>query len=247
MSEQENSGVFPVGQPERKPQEPEYIDQSLENELLIAVLPRLETAGVSEPGSFRLSDKKRHTYDWRFKRYEPENTAGVYAHDVDTVMAQMTKKWGSEAMAIRYLLRGPNGRFLKQTPRINKSGVSWLESLGYTVVLRTLLVDIDTPGHLDWTPEDQIAFDRLEQNRPESLQDAGMYTTGRGWRIVQPMSHDVPIDQAEDHIRSYMLQLERDGIQVDWACKDWTHVFRMPRTFRPKKDKRYDADFLVRP
>lgn len=223
--------------------EPACVPAEWEDIPLVAVLPRLQTAGINPPGYERPDDKGPQTYDWRFPRYSPQNSAGVYgAAVVMPLRDALLKSWDTEAMALRYLVRGPSGRVLARQPRINKPGVAWLEAQGYSVVMRTLLADHDTPAHREWTDADEAAYVAVCANPPPALAQAFLYKTGRGWRSGVPLDRDVPIAEAERLIRAWMLWIERGGVEVDWKCRDWTHVFRMPRTYRPGKGERADHD-----
>jgi len=214
---------------------------------MIAVIPRLKTSGVNAPGTphkdFETKVVSPATYDWRFPRNTPPNTAGIFpAAKVMLLKDAMETVWDTEAMGLRYLMRDPQGRTLSKMPRVNKGSIEWIRSEGYDVVLRNVLTDHDTPGHKEWLDEDEVLFQARLANRPPPLEKAIMYKTGRGWRSGLWLDDDVPIEESEMVIRGYMLWCEKHEIAVDWACADWPHVFRMPRTFRPKKNKRDDFD-----
>lgn len=231
--EDKDGSSDPSGQDDNDISEVELVDQLIEAEHLVAVQPRLEVAGVYQPGWQRKNDPCPMTFDWREFPGSPGNLAKVRAGQlVLPIQEALDRHWDSAAMAVRYLVRHDRtNRWLANQPRVNKEGVKWLKSQGYSVWINTLFVDVDNPDHRVWTPEDVDEFQRILYEA-EPLKTAGWYTTRAGYRVIQPLSRPVPVEGSEDLIYAYLLTLDRAGIKVDFSCADWTHVFRMPRTFR---------------
>jgi len=209
------------------------------DERLVAIVPKLSTNGIYEPGHMKKGwDKKRYpTYDWRKFPLTKENTAlGWDRGETLPLIEALNRQWYSEAMMLSYLVRHrATGRALAYQPRVNKNGLPWMEKQGYDLFSTMLGIDVDTPGHRAWTPEDQEEFERVTMTSP-LLQRAGIYRTERGWRALFIYAEPVPTRYAEEVGNCFIVQLQREGVRADTSCKDWTRLFRLPKTVRFSKD-----------
>lgn len=195
---------------------------------LLAVGPSARPFGVDAPGYCG------HTYDWREPRGSAANTKGIEAlFRVMDVTAALREHHVTDAHFVTYIVRGPDGAPLGRQPRVNKGGIAWLREQGYSVETHAFAADLDTPGHVDWTPE--YMGETLEQlRRAPSLDTCGLYFSARGWRVVQPLETPIPSDAAEAPLRRWLLRLTREGLSPDMKCKDWTRFFRVPHGRRPE-------------
>ena len=218
---------------------------------LLAVAPRKFSRGVEAPGA-RLGGKYRTpscalgapaTYDWRSTPGSRENTAHVepvyslVQHD-DLLGAE----YETDAHFVAYVLRRGAAPELHQ-PRVNKGGLDWLVSLGYSLSVETLVADVDNAGHAAW-PSPAAASDSAARVH-STLRTAAVYATTHGLRVVQPMTQAVPVLSAEVSIRVWLAVLEERlaplGLSPDWHCDDWTRVFRAPHVLRDGRPYRSPA------
>ncbi len=191
---------------------------------LVVVARSKLVAGVDAPGFRGL------TYDWRAPAADPANTRGITdaleVHDLGNALDQA---WREDAHFVTYVVRQGGAPLLRQ-PRVNKGGVAWLREQGYELGAEVLVADVDNPNHAPWTPE---LRDSLERTRAlPVLATAGIYTTAHGYRVLQPLARAMPVEAFENAVRAWLLELEAAGIPVDWACADWTRMFRLPRVRR---------------
>jgi len=213
---------------------------------LLAVAPRKFYRGVEAPGT-RLRGKFRTpscalgapaSYDWRSPSGSAENTAHVEpAYSIVQHDDLLGATYDSDAHFVAYVIRSaPDFR----QPRVNKGGLEWVESLGYAVTLETLVADVDNAGHAAW-PSDRAAADTAARVHA-ILRTAAVYVTAHGLRVVQPLSHAVPMLLAETAIRVWLATLEEAlaplALAPDWQCDDWTRVFRAPNVVRDGKPYR---------
>lgn len=195
----------------------------------IVVLPSHKSASV-HGGIY-----KGRSSDWRWLPNTGPNTSCVRRGKTLPLMDALTRQWPGEAMLITYIMRHrESGRFLECTPRVAKDSIEWLAEIGIDVWCTMHAVDIDNPGHRAWTDEDLRNFERLKRECP-SLQTSITYKTEHGWRCLNPYAEPVPVSVAEQVILARLDQMQREGIDVDYKCKDWTHVFRLPKTYRVNK------------
>ncbi|MCU0661725.1 MAG: helix-turn-helix domain-containing protein [Myxococcota bacterium] len=128
-----------------------------------------------------------------------------------------------DAHLVTYVL--PN---CERQPRIRKSSLSSLDTLP---LVYAFFCDVDNPGHAAWT-EESFGEAVSQYASMDVLQTCGIYHTAHGARLVQPIVEPIPVDRVEPYIAGWFAKLEDAGIAVDWACKDWTRLFRMPNVKR---------------
>lgn len=146
-------------------------------------------------------------------------------HRVMPLEEALSRTYGTDAHLVAYVV-GDNPYPFQ--PRIKKEG---LADFFLPVRLTTFFVDVDNPGHGDWTPE-LIETARVQWNTLPILRTSGVYHTAHGRRIVQPLAEPILVDRAELYLRRYLFELEAAGLPVDWSCKDWTRHFRLPTVRR---------------
>lgn len=221
---------------------------------LLAVAPRKFFRGVEAPGT-RLGGKYRTpscalgapaTYDWRAPEGSPENTAHIEpVHSIVHHDDLLGEEYDSDAHFVTYVLRrgGLDGTPDPYQPRVNKGGRAWVESIGYTLSVETLVADVDNmvslpgepkPVHSPWR---SLAVGVEAAGRVHrELRTAAVYVTARGLRIVQPLTSRVGAPDIETSLRIWLAVLEERlaplGLRPDWECDDWTRVFRAPHVLR---------------
>lgn len=209
---------------------------------LLAVAPFRHLCGIYRPGYDRGPKHGPQTYDWRAAPSSPDNTARVGAHYRLRPLAQaLTHRYDTDAHMVSYVVYGPDGSPVRHPdgrdgywqPRVNKDGLRWLREQGYDVRMGCFVADVDTPGHVPWTP-DLLDQAREQIARSASLKTCGIYYTRKGWHIVQPLARPLPVEQGEAAIRRWLLRLEMEGLPVDHGCRDWTRLMRCPRVVRPE-------------
>lgn len=153
-----------------------------------------------------------------------EDAPAVYA--VRELRAALEDVYPTAAHLVAYLVEGAT-----RQPRVNKQG---LARFGGRLTVECLLCDVDNPGHAEWTDE-SFAAARTQDTALPTLVTAGVYYTKRGRRVVQPLAEPLSIEAVEAHIAAWLLALEREGLAVDWACRDWTRHYLLPNVRRDGK------------
>ena len=194
---------------------------------MLTVLPHPRVRGVAAPGY------RDQTHDWRAPKGSPENTARVDACGTLTSLDEaMHGQYLTDAHAVSYTL-WHTGVQLDRTPRINKTGLPWLESQGYELRVEVLFADVDNDGHAAWNRELLDAYQTLwSSSKTQGLQHCGRYLTNHGYRVVWLCDKTCPVKDAEGLIRCCWSHLAEAGIKADPACKDWTRLYRLPRVQR---------------
>jgi hypothetical protein len=185
--------------------------------------------------------------DWRAPPGDPRNCrahkggVGVRADsEVYDLRNALDLEHKTDAHLYAYVMRDQRGAPLQRQPRLNKSALSWVRSLGFTVWIECLFADVDTPGHVPWT--DELRAVAIEQDR--RLATAGVYYSANGRRIVQPLEHALEIDdtgEAEARIGTWLASLHDLGIHAD-RLTDWTRCFRLPHV---RRDGRFSRSVRI--
>lgn len=196
----------------------------------------------------------RHAYgvesssdDWRAPCGDDRNgremrsgRVGVESrYEVQDLSNALEREYATDAHLVAYVLRDPRGCSSLRQPRINKQGLGFVRSLGFTVTIEVLFADVDNPAHGAWTPE--LLAIAAEQDR--KLATAGVYYTSHGRRIVQPLTRAVLVEDAEGVLAGWLRSLQALGIHVDEGCQDWTRHFRCPHVRR--QGKRFERSTSV--
>ncbi len=135
----------------------------------------------------------------------------------------LTRTYPTDAHLVTYVVEGA-----ARQPRINKAGLPFFNG---RVQVEAFFCDIDNANHSNWNRV--LLHAALAQyDSLDVLQSAGIYHTEHGRRVVQPIEKPIPVAEVEPYLRRWLLQLEKAGLPVDWACRDWTRHFRLPNVRR---------------
>jgi hypothetical protein len=140
-------------------------------------------------------------------------------YDVMELAEALSRTYPTDAHLVTYVVKG-----WERQPRINKAG---LPLVSHRVEVGVFFCDVDNPAHGTWTEELRAAALAQDDSLP-ILQTVGIYHTAHGRRIVQPLDSPIAVQEVEPYLKRWLLELERAGIAVDWACGDWTRHFRLP-------------------
>ena len=121
-----------------------------------------------------------------------------------------------------------------ELPRINKSAHQWLIEEGKEPKVQWLLIDVDNPGHKEWESAEQRqqAMDDLTIN--PLLEDAGIYTTRAGYRLLWRLEKPVLARHWKSFYNQFRKHLIDNGIPADTAetLAVWSTSFRLPYVTR---------------
>lgn len=147
--------------------------------------------------------------------------------------------WETDAHLVQYEIPGEVG-----CPRLNKSALPWLQAEDKEPVAIYVLIDVDNPGHAPWT-DDLLEQAQETLARLPEIQQAGVYLTRHGYRLVWRLPKPIKVSFFEDWRHQFCEYLIEQGIDADPACSSWNHMFRAPSTphFRPDPDQ-YDFSAL---
>lgn len=133
----------------------------------------------------------------------------------------------TDAHMVGYVVYDPSGARRAIQPRIVKDELREVLRRGFTVRHHALIADVDTPGHLRITPEQvEDARDRLAE-----VPTIGWFTSRGGLRVLQPLAKAIVTDHYEGILPEWLARLQRvlgERWVVDFACLDWTRLFRLP-------------------
>lgn len=190
--------------------------------------------GVHAPGVPASGCTKRkctmHTSDWRAAPRSAENHHGVTACYERTSIADMAaRRYPTEAHFVTYEMRR-DGVALARQPRLCKDALSWVRGEGFEVVLVAFAADVDTPGHVPWTPELRAQFDALWSRGEGPLATCGIYLSPKGYRLIQPLLVPLEVEAGERALRAWIESLVAVGVWDNVRqVKDWTRHMRTPR------------------
>jgi hypothetical protein len=162
-----------------------------------------------------------HKFERGFRGDNLSTVRSIYR--VRELRAALEAHHASDAHLVAYVVAGAVWQ-----PRINKDG---LPVFPREVYLESFFCDADNPGHASWD-EDLEREALREFDTLDVLESTGVYHTRRGRRIVQPLAQRLPMHQAEPALGRWLVSLEVAGLEVDWACRDWTRHFRLPHVVR---------------
>lgn len=233
-----------------RPLSGEVIDASPDR-IVAAIVPGRMVAGIHAPGHVK-KDPTRTTYDWRKTAWSVENRAGIRAlSEIGELRELLLCAHTEFAHLVTYIIVHEADGTIEDScirtgslwqPRVNKSSdaLGWLRSQGLDVWAVVICLDMDTPGHVPWTPELRAkALALIEKSK--LLLTCCWYWTTAGLRAVQPIFH-IPVDKLEPLLREWLEALKKEGFDVDFACVDWTRLMKMPKTFNPKTGERVDFE-----
>ena len=209
---------------------------------LIAVAPNRHAFGVdgpsddwrSEPGSDR--NCRSIERDGRIKQ------VGIRSPYVVTDLTRaLEAEYRTDAHFVPYVLRDPRGTPALVQPRLNKQGLAFVRSLGWSVTIEVLVADIDNPGHVPWTDELREIAREIDRRVPS----VGIYYSAHGRRYTGLLSRPVVVDEYETAERiqaAWLRSLIALGVHPDEGCQDWTRHYRLPHVRRDGAFKR--AEFI---
>lgn len=143
----------------------------------------------------------------------------------------LEKSYDTDAHFVCYDIEGEDS-----IPLIKKQALPSIRSEGKEVVLNTIALDWDTPGHVPLTPELLGTF--LVKLYEISALDETLgswycfYTSRKGCRLVYRLNEPVKADTGEQYIATLLTDFKKHGLEFDEACKDFTRRFRLPKVVR---------------
>lgn len=188
---------------------------------------------------------------------DAKNLAGIsakkkYPLEVCDFEEAFAREWPNEALFVCYVTSGlSEGEPLY---RLNKDfHLPFVLNCHEDIHLRFMALDLDNPGHGEWSPERwdafqaQLAAVKGDPANPFGrllAQCAFAYSTFHGWRWVWRLAAPCPAAEAEARIRG-LIKLARDaGFMVD-GLFPWNHAFRLPRVTRPGGAKSSNDPFFM--
>ena len=204
----------------------------------LTIIPREAFTTVHRPGVPVKSCRERgctvHTSDWRAPRRSEGNRHGATANAVLSLREVLARRFPTDALCMGYVITR-DGVPLTHSPRVAKDALPWLRAEGFDVLTTCFIADVDTPSagpglpsHQPWTPEQREVFRRLWDEAP-ALRTVAMYTSKRGYRLLQPLATWLPVDEAEGRQLAWLHDLVAQGVwESALECKDWTHLMRVP-------------------
>ncbi len=128
-----------------------------------------------------------------------------------------------------------------EMPRLRKSALRRLMDEGVEPAMGCVFVDLDRPGHEPWKTRDEM----IEAVRLLRLLCplAGIYTTRAGMRLVWLLDRPLPASVADSWLSAFLHSLELPG--VDFACAQWTRLYRLPYVVRDGVESDPVVDFTT--
>lgn len=201
-------------------------------DLTVCVVPHEKISGVYGPSD-------AGTSDWREAPRSELNSRGVRSFETVSLQEALTKSWPSEALMLNYVV-SRDGIPLARQPRVNKSGggAEWIVSLGFSIELTVIQLDLDTPGHVPWN-EKLLSEAEEQASRCPMLRRHPWWYTRKGRRIVLPLRAPIDYTKGEAAIQAALDDARAQGLDPDAACADWTRLQRVPR-WRSETGQRFD-------
>ncbi|TAK26732.1 MAG: XRE family transcriptional regulator [Myxococcaceae bacterium] len=195
-------------------------------------IPREKFSTLHAPSIAAASCAERkcsvHSSDWRARPGSRENLHRVRAEALISIREIAERRFDSPALVSGYVILDANGAPLPSTPRTCKDAVAWLPTQGLRAVQTCFIADVDTPGHVPWTPETLAAFEAVWTSAP-SLRTCGLYLSRKGYRLLQPLATWLPVEEAEPRLLAWLHQLVAEGVWPSaLECKDFGHLMRVP-------------------
>lgn len=165
----------------------------------------------------------------------------------------LAREWDTDAHFVCYRPRNERGE-PEDCPRLNKTMLPELRLIGWDIVVSTLVLDYDNPGHAPWTPEALLDFvTRIDRLADSDKPHAGLlrsytafYTTRHGARFVFVLEQAVPADEAERRLSTLITRFHALGVEVDTSTKDWTRLFRLPKVVREDGlERTWEQDYFL--
>lgn len=172
------------------------------------------------------------------------------AATVCTLREAFENRWATDAHILLATVEPFDGS--EPQFRWHKAALPSIRAEGYDLRLKRILLEWDTPGHVEWTRDlwnsynEMIATAEAGPLKPFLTGWTAYYATRRGVRWVFELSRDLPADEGESYIRGLAAFFTLHGIAVDMTpvVLTWSQPFRLPHVVRDKKDK--DGNVLSR-
>jgi hypothetical protein len=158
--------------------------------------------------------------------------------DVQTFEETFTKNWQTDAQFVAYGTLDPAEQNTQGPwPRCTKPLLPKLRTQGVDLLLHSIVLDFDNPGHAAWTVAGLAGWlEKLFAMDWETAQNFTLlYTTRNGARLVYVLDQPIPVDKAESKHQWLCQQFVSHGLPVDCGVSDWTRVFRLPYVIRDGK------------
>jgi len=145
--------------------------------------------------------------------------------------------YDTPALALPYFVIDANGEVLDGMPRIKIDGVKFLEDQGLRVVMHSVWVDVDNPGHTKWSElseNPEAAFQQTLQKAAEGLgehfETCYWYMTPSGYRLVWRLPDYVDVHYWRAWVIEFEKVLSHAKIKADLkAMSRWGQPYRLPR------------------
>ncbi len=190
------------------------------------------------------------TYDWRKTPGSEANTAKIVpAYKTRPLLDAVLTKYHSKAHFTAYcVLDAATWEPLPKHPRVNYSGIPWLEKQGYIVRSRCLIADVDNPRDYAHGPKkpwnDDLNRDFIELTRHPVLGRAAWFLTRHGWRVMQPLDRWVtPEEYAELAVGWHAALTAAGARDVDTKCKSFNHNYVLARVEYWHQGRTVDIDY----
>ncbi len=164
----------------------------------------------------------------------------------------LEKSWGTDAHFHTYLGAATNSEQyfdLRQFgfPRVNKTALAHTRAHGMEILHPIIALDYDnheagSTEKAPWTDESLAAFACDFQNALQQPYLAAwaphffaFYTTRNGCRLIYALDRPVTSEVWEKKVAGILEAFSRVNLPFDFACKDSTRFFRLPRVMRDGK------------
>lgn len=142
-------------------------------------------------------------------------------------------RWDTDAHFACYHVDGE-----EQQPRLSKALLKTIRDVGGSVSLSIVALDFDlsdpaTGSKRAWRSDDE-AWDYTGgffQQCP--VVPSCVYATKHGLRAIFILSRPVAPEEWESIVAALLDAMDGTDFPCDRACKDWTRLYRLPRTARP--------------
>lgn len=174
-----------------------------------------------------------HSSDWRAPPGSPANRHRCRGEAITTIGEILRRRYTTPALVMGCVIVDRHGNPLSTAPRVSKDALPWLRSEGLEVMTTCFIADVDIVPHVPWTPEKRSEFDRQWATLP-GLQTCGAYLSAKGYRLLQPLTEWIPVDEAEGRQVAWQAELAEQGVWSSiFECRDWGHLMRVPHHRKP--------------
>lgn len=177
---------------------------------------------------------------------DPDAIGACLCDDHVPLSDALSRSWEEDAHMVMYRLEGNLECTEPCWARANKRSPfpAQLLAAGGCIRVPVLVFDHDLPkdeqGRKQQWDEDAIGefLSALEESALPF--PTYWYTTLHGSRFVYVLTEEVDHHRAERLAAGMLASFKDKGIELDSACKDWTRLFRLPRTVRQDTGKAHE-------